>query len=63
MELVRSYVTQELGAEFPLVNLLAHRTVSTHGGLPEEIRMLMEWLFEKGCLDVMAATTTIAPAG
>ena len=60
VELVRSYVTQELGAGFPLVELLAHRIGVHHGGLPEEIRMLMEWLFEKGCLDVMAATTTIA---
>ncbi len=60
VELVRSYVTQELGAGFPLVELLAHRIGVHHGGLPEEIRMLMEWLFENGCLDVMAATTTIA---
>jgi len=60
VELVRSYVAQELGAGFPLVELLAHRIGVHHGGLPEEIRMLMEWLFEKGCLDVMAATTTIA---
>lgn len=60
VELVREYVSQELGAGFPLVDLLAHRIGVHHGGLPEEIRMLMEWLFEKGCLDVMAATTTIA---
>jgi len=60
VELVRSYVTQELGAGFPLVELLAHRIGVHHGGLPEEVRMLMEWLFEKGSLDVMAATTTIA---
>lgn len=60
VELVRSYVTQELGEEFPLVDLLAHRIGVHHGGLPEEIRMLMEWLFERGSLDVMAATTTIA---
>src|SRR5690606_20199755 len=31
-----------------------------HGGLPEEVRMLMEWLFEKGHLDTLAATTTLA---
>lgn len=60
VELVRVYVSQELGDEFPLGELLAHRIGVHHGGLPEEIRMLMEWLFEKGCLDVMAATTTIA---
>lgn len=60
VELVRDYVKQELGAGFPLVDLLARKIGVHHGGLPEEVRMLIEWLFEKGCLDVMAATTTIA---
>ena len=60
VELVRDYVSQEFGEAFPLVDLLAHRIGVHHGGLPEEVRMLMEWLFEKGSLDVMAATTTIA---
>lgn len=57
---VQEYVAAELGTQFPLVDLLAHRIGVHHGGLPEEIRMLMEWLFEKGRLDVLAATTTIA---
>lgn len=57
---VQEYVTAEMGAAFPLVDLLSHRVGVHHGGLPEEIRMLMEWLFEKGHLDVLAATTTIA---
>lgn len=57
---VQQYVAAELGTEFPLVDLLSHSVGVHHGGLPEEIRMLMEWLFEKGALDVLAATTTIA---
>jgi hypothetical protein len=57
---VQDYVKAELGAQFPLVDLLSHRIGVHHGGLPEEVRMLMEWLFEKGQLDVLAATTTIA---
>lgn len=57
---VQEYVAAELGEQYPLVDLLAHRIGVHHGGLPEEIRMLMEWLFEKGQLDVLAATTTIA---
>lgn len=57
---VQDYVTAEIGAQFPLVELLSHRIGVHHGGLPEEIRMLMEWLFEKGHLDVLAATTTLA---
>jgi hypothetical protein len=57
---VQDYVTAEMGEHFPLVDLLSHGIGVHHGGLPEEIRMLMEWLFEKGKLDVLAATTTIA---
>lgn len=58
--LAQKYVAAELGQGFPLVDLLSHGIGVHHGGLPEEVRMLMEWLFEKGCLEVMAATTTIA---
>jgi hypothetical protein len=57
---VQEYVMAEMGPSFPLVELLSHRIGVHHAGLPEEIRMLMEWLFEKGHLDVLAATTTIA---
>lgn len=57
---VQNYVAAELGTEFPLVDLLAHKVGVHHGGLPEEVRMLMEWLFEKGHLDALAATTTLA---
>lgn len=57
---VQNYVAAELGAAFPLVDLLAHKVGVHHGGLPEEVRMLMEWLFENGHLDSLAATTTLA---
>lgn len=57
---VQKYVAAELGTQFPLVDLLSHGVGVHHGGLPEEVRMLMEWLFEKGRLEVLAATTTIA---
>lgn len=57
---VQDYVTAELDVAFPLVDLLAHRVGVHHGGLPEEVRMLMEWLFEQGHLDALAATTTLA---
>ena len=60
VKFVQDYVTAELGESFPLVELLSHRIGVHHAGLPEEIRALMEWLFEKGDLDVLAATTTIA---
>lgn len=57
---VQQYVAAELGSQFPLVDLLAHRVGVHHGGLPEEVRMLMEWLFEQGHLVALAATTTLA---
>jgi len=57
---VQDYVAAEMGVQFPLVDLLSHRVGVHHGGLPEEVRMLMEWLFEKGHLDTLAATTTLA---
>lgn len=57
---VQDYVAAEMGEQFPLVDLLSHRVGVHHGGLPEEVRMLMEWLFEKGHLDALAATTTLA---
>lgn len=60
VQFVQKYVAAELGDSFPLVALLSKRVGVHHGGLPEEVRMLMEWLFEKGDLDVLAATTTIA---
>ncbi len=57
---VQNYVAAELGVTFPLVDLLAHKVGVHHGGLPEEVRLLMEWLFEQGHLDALAATTTLA---
>ncbi|MBL8822426.1 MAG: DEAD/DEAH box helicase [Planctomycetia bacterium] len=57
---VKEYVAAELGESFPLVDLLQHRIGVHHGGLPDEVKILMEWLFEKEELDVLAATTTIA---
>jgi hypothetical protein len=57
---VQEYVAAEMGEQFPLVDLLSYRVGVHHGGLPEEVRMLMEWLFEKGHLDALAATTTLA---
>lgn len=57
---VQEYVAAELGESFPLVALLSKRIGVHHGGLPDEVRTLMEWLFEKGDLEVLVATTTIA---
>jgi len=60
IKLVQDYISLELGANFPLIELLSYGIGVHHSGLPEEVRMLMEWLFEKGYLDFLVATTTIA---
>jgi len=58
--LVKEYLRLEMGEDFPLTSLLSYGIGVHHSGLPEEIRALMEWLFENGRLDFLVATTTIA---
>lgn len=60
IELVKKYISAELGNDFKLVQLLNKRIGVHHSGLPDEIRYLMEWLMEKGKLNSLVATTTIA---
>jgi hypothetical protein len=60
IKLVQDYVSLELGPNFPLIELLSYGIGVHHSGLPEEVRMLMEWLFENNHLDFLVATTTIA---
>ncbi len=60
VRLVQEYLSLELGSDFPLIDLLAHGVGVHHSGLPEEVRLLIEWLFEKEELSFLVATTTIA---
>jgi len=60
IKLVQDYISLELGSNFPLIELLSYGIGVHHSGLPEEVRMLMEWLFENNHLDFLVATTTIA---
>lgn len=60
IELVKKYISAELGADFKLNTLLDRRIGVHHAGLPDEVRYLMEWLMEKEKLDILVATTTIA---
>jgi replicative superfamily II helicase len=57
---VADFVAREFGEDFELVDLVQKRIGLHHSGLSEETRMLMEWLVEKGDLDTLVATTTIA---
>lgn len=58
--LVQDYLRLELGDEFPLIELLGHGIGVHHAGLPDDIRSLIEWLFESDKLKFLVATTTIA---
>lgn len=60
IELVKRYIATEMGDNFILIKLLDKRIGVHHAGLPEEIRLLMEWLMENEKLKVLIATTTIA---
>jgi superfamily II DNA/RNA helicase len=60
VRLVQDYIRLELGDNFPLVDLLNFGIAVHHSGLTEEIRSLVEWLFEGNKLDFLVATTTIA---
>ena len=60
ISLVQQFLELEIGSEFPLIDLLSYGVGVHHGGLSDEVRVLMEWLFEKEQLRFLVATTTIA---
>ncbi len=60
IELVRDFLAEELGADFPLVAYLARGIGVHHAGISEDARVLQEWLLEENELKFLAATTTIA---
>ena len=60
ISLVQKFLKLELGPETPLIDLLSYGIGVHHAGLPDEVRTLVEWLFEEDELKFMVATTTIA---
>lgn len=54
------FLANELGNDFPLIELLDYGVGVHHAGMSDEARALVEWLTESGRLDVLVATTTIA---
>jgi len=60
VKLVQQFLELEFGKKFPLIDLLAYGVGVHHGGLSDEIRSLMEWLFEENELRFLVATTTIS---
>lgn len=60
VELVRQFLEMEFGESFPLIELMSFGVGVHHAGLPDDVRVLMEWLFENEELRFLVATTTIA---
>jgi len=57
---VRDFVGSEYGKDFALTGLLEKGIGLHHSGLSEETKVLTEWLVERGKIDTLVATTTIA---
>jgi hypothetical protein len=60
VSLVREFLHLEFGENFALNDLLTYGIGVHHAGLSDDVRALMEWLFEEGELKFLVATTTIA---
>ena len=58
--LVQDFLRLEYGEEFPLIDMIGYGVGVHHAGLSDDVRTLMEWLFEHEELRFLAATTTIA---
>lgn len=58
--LVQKYLSDEMGTDFELIDMLGKGIGVHNAGLPDDVKSLMEWLAEEGCLKVLCATTTIA---
>ena len=57
---IRTFLADEMGQDFPLIQLLEHGIGVHHSGLSDDTRALVEWLTERSKLRVLVATTTIA---
>ena len=60
VKLVQDFLRLEFGEEFPLIELMSFGIGVHHAGLSDDVRALMEWLFEEEELQFLVATTTIA---
>jgi superfamily II DNA/RNA helicase len=60
VRLVQRFLESEIGKDFLLTDLLNYGIAVHHSGLSDEIRLLMEWLFETEQVRILVATTTIA---
>ena len=58
--LFQDYLRLELGDNFPLIDLLNHGIAVHHSGLSDDVRIIVERLFEENELKFLVATTTVA---
>ena len=56
---IQSFLTDEMGPDFPLASLLEYGIGVHHAGLSEDTRAVVEWLAERDELRVLVATTTV----
>ena len=57
---IQSFLTDEMGPDYPLTSLLDYGIGVHHAGLSDDTRTIMEWLTENDKLNVLIATTTMA---
>ena len=60
MRHIQRFLSEEMGPDFPLGSLLDYGIGVHHSGLSDDTRTIVEWLAERGELNVLVATTTIA---
>lgn len=60
LDLVKLFVDDEYGEDFPLARLLEKGIGVHHAGISPDTRYLLEWLVENGKLKVLIATSTLA---
>ncbi|WP_078658057.1 DEAD/DEAH box helicase [Streptomyces rimosus] len=57
---VVNYISLEYGPDHPLRNQVEHGVAYHHAGLSHDLRFLLESLIERGDVDVVCGTTTLA---
>ena len=60
IRLVQDFLRTEVSYNYDLIHTLSHGVGVHHAGLSDDVRALMEWLAETGCLRMLCATSTIA---
>lgn len=60
IDLIRKYITDEVGRETVLSNVLSKKIAVHHAGLSDEVKILVEYLIRKREIKYVCSTTTVA---